>query len=77
MGNRFKLNENALNSLQEFENNLNPQDPEAGAMNPKIIGYGKCRRSFVLVHQNSIHMPSSECQYLNQNKKFIPIRKHF
>jgi hypothetical protein len=46
MGNRFKLNEKALNSLQEFENNLNPQDPEAGAMNPKIIGYGEMSTVF-------------------------------
>jgi hypothetical protein len=51
MGNRFKLNEKALNSLQEFENILNPQDPEAGAMNPKIIGYGEMSTVFCFVHR--------------------------
>ncbi len=46
MGKLIKLDDKALRTLGEFEKNLNPQDPQKGQTNPRIIGYGEMSTVF-------------------------------
>ena len=42
----FKLSQTAIDKLNQFEEQLNPAQPEAGPYSPKIIGYGEMSTVF-------------------------------
>lgn len=78
----IKLDKKALSKLKEFESKLDPQNPEAGSYQPKIIGYGEMSTVFnfsdpdlkgyafkrMAIFQNNSEAKKYETDYIEYNK---------